>query len=125
MDKEYVMSVAETIRKQLLGLTPMNVILSWGIRNGFKAAIFNEMATLRFDVHARLFTGEVVIAYNEMDYYIVYLRDSEGMHLKLDEVYFDQLGDSIDELIERGTDPEEYDKFCDAQLQKLMSGDFG
>ena len=125
MDKEYVMSVAETIRQQLLALTPMNVILSWGIRNGFMAAPFNQMATLRFDVNARLFTGQVVIAYNEMDYYMVYLRDSEGMHLKLDEIYFDQLGDCIDELIERGTDPAEYDKFCEEQRRKLMSGDFG
>lgn len=30
MDKQYVMQIAETIRQQLLGTTPLDVICSWG-----------------------------------------------------------------------------------------------
>ena len=44
------MQVAETIRQQLLGTTPMNVICSWGALHGFKATTFKDMATLKFYV---------------------------------------------------------------------------
>ena len=118
------MQVAGTIREQLLALTPQNVILSWGIRDGFKATVHNEMASLWFGVNARLFSGEVIIAYNAMDYYEVYLHDSTGFRLELEEVYFDQLGELIDELIEVGPNQEEYEKFCTGEYEKLLRGEF-
>ena len=31
MEKEYVMQIAQTIQEQLIGLTPMPVLMSWGI----------------------------------------------------------------------------------------------
>ena len=30
MEKEYVMQIAQTIKEQLIGLTPMPVLMSWG-----------------------------------------------------------------------------------------------
>lgn len=31
MEKEYVIQIAQTIQEQLIGLTPMPVLMSWGI----------------------------------------------------------------------------------------------
>lgn len=32
MEKEYVIQIAQTIQEQLIGLTPMSVLMSWGSR---------------------------------------------------------------------------------------------
>lgn len=125
MDKEYVLSVADTIRQQLLGLPPMNVICSWGALHGFFATVYKQMATLMFKVNGRLFKGHVLIAYNELDYYEIYLKDENGTRLLQDEVYFDQLCEVIDEAIERGDNPEEYAKFCKQEKAKLLRGEIG
>lgn len=125
MDKEYVMQIADTIRQQLLATTSMNVICSWGALHGFFATEYKNMATLVFKVNGRLFKGEVLISYNEMDYYELYLKDADGIRLVHPEVYFDQLGDIIDETIERGTDAAEYETFCENEHAKLMRGEIG
>lgn len=125
MDKEYVMQIADTIRQQLLATTHMNVICSWGALHGFFATEYKDMATLVFKVNGRLFKGEVLISYNEMDYYELYLKDASGIRLVHPEVYFDQLGDIIDETIERGTDAKEYEAFCENEHAKLMRGEIG
>ena len=104
------MQIADTIRQQLLATTPMNVICSWGALHGFFATVHKGMATLMF---------------NEMDYYEIYLKDANGIRLAHPEVYFDQLGDIIDETIERGTDAAEYNAFCEAEKVKLMRGEIG
>lgn len=49
MDKEYLLEVVETIKSQLLGTTPINTIMSWGV-SGFIATNFKEMPTLMFHV---------------------------------------------------------------------------
>jgi hypothetical protein len=41
MDKEYILQVAETAKNQLLTITPMNVVLSWGVKK-FIATVFKE-----------------------------------------------------------------------------------
>ena len=125
MDKQYVMSVADTIRQQLVGLTPMNVLCSWGALHGFMATVYKGMATLMFEVNGRLFKGHVLIAYNEMDYYEIYLKNKDGIRQIHSEAYFDQLSDIIDEAIERGTDPAEYNAFCEQERAKLMRGEVG
>lgn len=119
------MQIADTIRQQLLATTPMNVICSWGALHGFFATEYKGMATLVFKVNGRLFKGEVLISYNEMDYYELYLKDASGIRLVHPEVYFDQLGDIIDETIERGTDAKEYEAFCENEHAKLMRGEIG
>lgn len=125
MDKEYVLSVADTIRQQLMGQTPMSVLCSWGALHGFFATIYKNMATLMFKVNGRLFKGHVLIAYNEMDYYEIYLKDENGTRLLQDEVYFDQLCEVIDEAIECGDNPDEYAKFCEQEKAKLLRGEIG
>lgn len=123
MDKQYVMQIAETIRQQLLGTTPIDVICSWGALRGFIATVYNDMATLKFFVKGRLFKGYVLIAYNEMDYYEIYLQNESGTKCIHEECYFDQLGEVIDIAIERGEDAEEYEAFCAEEKAKLMRGE--
>ena len=109
MNKEYVMHIAQTIKEQLVSLTPMPILMSWGIGE-FVATVFRELPALRIKVNGRLHAGYVVIALNGSDYYEVYLLKENGA------------GDVIDRAVESGTDKEEYDKFCDRQLAELLSG---
>ncbi len=122
-EKEHVMSVAETIREQLFGLTSPAILMSWGISR-LAATIIDGMAALSLRVNGRIHKGEVIIALNEgVDYYEIYLReDSEERDtLKIaEDVDFTQLSEIIDEAIESGTDKEEYYKFCDEVRQSLI-----
>lgn len=121
MEKEYVMQVAQTIGEQLISLTPMPVLMSWGITE-FAATLFKELPALRIKVNGRLHAGYVIIALNGSDYYEVYLPKGTGAKCVNGEVCFDELGDVIDRAIEKGTDQAEYDRFCDRQRALLLGG---
>lgn len=121
MDKEYVMQIAQTIKMQLVSMTPMPVFMSWGVTE-FAATIFKDLPALRLEVNGRLHTGYVIIALNGSDYYEVYLLKGANSECVNEEVYFDELGDVIDRAIESGTDKEKYDNFCNQQLAVLVSG---
>ena len=122
MDKDYVMQTANTIAQQLLATTRQNVLFSWGAFYGFRAAIYKDMAALKFKVNGRLFQGDVIIAYNENDTYEVYLNNEDGTRLVKDDVYFDEMSEVIDVAIERGENKAEYDAFCEGERIKLMQG---
>ena len=115
------MQVAKTIKEQLVTLTPMPILMSWGIKE-FVATLYGDMPALRFKVNGRLHTGNVIIALNGSDYYEVYLQNDKGTECVNEEVYFDELGDVIDRAIESGTDKEEYENFCHQQLAVLLGG---
>jgi hypothetical protein len=119
MEKEYVMQVAETIRRQLVTLTPTGVLLSWGI-DKFIATVYKDMPALKFMVNGRLHKGYVIVTLNGADYYEVYLRNGRDVQCLCDEVCFDELGNLIDEHIESGTDKTEYNRFCQQQLNILL-----
>lgn len=121
MDKSEIMAVVTTIREQLITLTNSNVLFSWGIQ-GFVATIFKEMATLKFRVNGRLFKGNVLICYNTLDYYEIYLSNENGSKCICNEAYFDNLSEIIDTAIESGTDQKEYEEFCRGEWFKLLSG---
>lgn len=123
MDKEYVIQIAKTIKEQLVSLTPMSILMSWGIKE-FVATLYGNMPALRLKVNGRLHAGDVIIALNGSDYYEVYLQNDKGTECANEEVYFDELGDVIDRAIESGTDKEEYEKFCQQQLAELLGGKF-
>ena len=123
MDKEYVMHIAQTIKEQLVSLTPMPILMSWGIGD-FVATVFRDLPALRIKVNGRLHAGNVVIALNGSDYYEVYLLKDKDVECVNEEVCFNELGDVIDRAIECGTDKEEYEKNCHQQLTKLLSGQF-
>ncbi|MCM1312839.1 MAG: hypothetical protein NC252_08100 [Roseburia sp.] len=121
MNNNRILSIAETIRQQLVGMTPMNILMSWGISK-IVATVIDDMAALKLYVNGRLHKGTVIIALNEgTDYYEVYLRDKAGNTNKIaGDIDFTQLGDTIDEAIERGKDKAEYDKFCEEQRRLLF-----
>lgn len=124
MDKDYIIQIADTIAQQLIATTPKNVLFSWGAFYGFRAAVYKDMAALKFRVNGRLFQGDVIIAYNENDTYEVYLKNEDGTRLVKDDVYFDEMSEVIDVAIERGDNEAEYTAFCEGERQKIMQGQF-
>ncbi|MCD7851501.1 MAG: hypothetical protein LUH63_18370 [Parabacteroides sp.] len=119
MEKEYIMQVAQTVKEQLVALTPMPVLMSWGIEE-FAATLYRDLPALRLKVNGRLHTGFVIVVLNGSDYYEVYLVKGIEVKCVNDEVCFDELGDVIDRAIESGTDKAEYDKFCEQERAKLF-----
>lgn len=119
MEKEYVMRIANTIKEQLVTMTPVPILLSWGIE-GFKATVHRDLPALKFKVNGRLHTGEVIIALNGSDYYEVYFQNGQDTKCINEEVCFDELGEVIDRHIEKGSDEEEYERFCHQQLTTLF-----
>lgn len=104
IDKTHILSVAEEIRQQLVGLTSPNVLMSWEISQ-LTATVIDNMPALRFKVNGRLHKGQVFIALNEgIDYYEIYLADDKGKRKIAYDIDFTQLGDVIDNAIEGGTD---------------------
>ena len=119
--EEYAIQVAQTAKEQLITMTPASVIMSWGIKE-FTAMVYNGMPALRIKVNGRLHTGYVIVALNGSDYYEVYLLHGITAVCVNEEVCFDELGDVIDRAIEKGTDENEYKKFCEQQRALLFGG---
>ena len=120
MDKEYVLQVAEIAKNQLLAITPMNVVLSWGVEK-FIATVYKEMPALKFRVNGRLFKGFVVVALNSSDYYEIYLMNDQETKCITDKAFFDEVGEIIDRTIESGTNKAEYEQFCRQQWNELLT----
>jgi len=124
MDKKEVTATVKTIMEQLVGTTNRNVLFSWGILR-CEAILFKNMATLQLKVDARLFSGYVLISYNAgSDYYEIYLKKGEEVRCVSERSFFDEMGEIIDREIESGTNAEEYNKFCENELYKLISGEY-
>ncbi len=119
--EEYAIQVAQTAKEQLITMTPASVLMSWGIKE-FTAMVYNGMPAFRIKVNGRLHTGYVIVALNGSDYYEVYLLHGITAVCVNEEVCFDELGDVIDRAIEKGTDENEYKKFCEQQRALLFGG---
>ena len=89
MEKEYVIQIAQTIQEQLIGLTPMPVLMSWDIAE-FAATIFKGLPALRIKVNGLLHTGYVIIALNGSDYYEVYLLKGKDAECVNEEVCYNE-----------------------------------
>ncbi len=113
------MQVAQTVKKQLMTLTPIPVLMSWGIEE-FATTLYRDLPALRLKVNGRLHAGYVIVVLNGSDYYEVYLVKGMDVECVNEEVCFDELGSVIDRAIESGTDKAEYDKFCEQERQKLF-----
>lgn len=122
-DIQHILDVARETCRQISRLTPMNVLMSWGV-DTLRATTFRDMPALRIKVNGRLWSEYVIIALDEgKDYYEVWLADRKGNSKKVaDEIDFTQLSDCIDTAIEKGTDEDEYFRFCEAERAKLMNG---
>lgn len=98
MEKDYVLQVADTIKDQLVAVTPIGVIRSWHVEK-FMAVEYKGMAALRFHVSGEAFCGNVIVAHKGQDCYEVHLQNYSGTkHIK-DEVHFMELGETIDRAV--------------------------
>ena len=112
LEKEHVMSVVNTIFKQLVSTTSADVIGSWGVSSIVTTQIVQNingdnyaMAALVLTVDGLQFSGDAYVAYDEgNDYYRIYAVKSDG---KLQEyrkdVAFDEIGSVLDQMIEKGS----------------------
>jgi hypothetical protein len=109
MDAEYINDTAQNILSIIRSGGP--VTWSWGPES-FQATAYKGMAALRFSVDGFVHKGEVVVAYNGgMDLFEVYCLGADGnVTASRDEVYFDELVDAIDQLVEKDCPDKEYDE---------------
>jgi hypothetical protein len=116
LSKEYVQEMAETILQQLTGTTQPMVMFSWGMEKLLATQViehsngdYYHMAALSFIVHGFNYKGKLLIAYDEgVDYYRILGTDEEGELVTLrHDICFDQLGEVLDQIIEKGDMTEE------------------
>ena len=122
MEKEFVLRITNEIFRQIRCGVGMNVIFSWGMEK-LIATIYKERATLALKVSGVLHTGWVYISLDEgRDCYIVTLLtpDRQKEVMVRDEVYCEELGSVIDNLVERKEEwtDEEYEKLAMADSDK-------
>lgn len=127
LDKEHVMSVVKTIIAQLIGTTSSDIIGSWGVSKVYAAQIVrthNEleitMAALVMQVDGFQFKGKVYVALDEgTDHYRIYGEQDGVSKEYYSDVSFDELGEKLDTMIERGKmTVEEYRQ----QVDKFLYG---
>lgn len=100
--KEEVATIAAECFSQIKALTNWAVLGSWGISK-VQYTEYEGMASLMLSVNGFLHKGYVLVSLDEgTDTYTVFCMDEKMCVVKKEEqVYFDQLGDVIDRLVER------------------------
>jgi hypothetical protein len=123
MDEEYVKQIATTAWQQLFWSVNMWTVMSWGVSKKCFTN-YQGMPTLMLRVTGLIHKGWVYISLNEgKDVYEVRLMTTKRKCKKtIDEVYCDQLGRVIDELIEKPSNmsDEEYKIKADADSNAKM-----
>lgn len=112
-----------TIQRQLMLNLDIATFFSWGV-NKMKILLFRNMPTLGLNVSGLLHKGWVYISLNEgMDLYEITLLTSNYRVIKtIDEIYCDQLGTIVDQLVERApgmTDSEYANAIQVEELKRL------
>ena len=123
MDKSHTIEVAATIWQQLKQYTDYNILWSWGIRN-IRAAEIDSRAGLAFDVNGFQYKGTVIIKLDEgADLYDICLVQEGKLTIVRSEVYFDELGSIIDDIVERrqGMSDEEYGQMVESAYSEASN----
>ncbi len=109
MDKAYIDEMCNYI-KEIFSYS-QGVVWSWG------AIVFNhteykEMPALRFEVNGFIHKGDVIVAFNGgADAFEVYCLDkNEAVVNSRDDVYFDELVEVIDSMVEKAGSDETYNE---------------
>lgn len=125
MDEEYVKEIANTAWQQLFWSVQMPVVMSWGVSKKC-CTTFQGMPTLMLRVNALVHNGWVYVSlYEATDTYEVRLMNTQHERQKtVEDVYCDNLGSIIDELIEKPSylTEEEYQEKAIADSNKKMFG---
>lgn len=106
MFKDYTieekMSLVRCIYRQIVAGATMPVVMSWGARD-FRGIDFEGMVTLTFRVNGFRFNEWVLVSYNRgEDLYEIRLMKNHQVIKTITQVYCDQLGEIIDQEVERG-----------------------
>lgn len=124
MEQEFLMRVANEINRQIRCSVTMSVQMSWGVSKRI-ATIYENRATLALRVSGVLHKGWVYISLDEgRDCYVITLLspDKKRVVSVRDEVYCEELGSVIDNLVERKEEwtDEEYEKLAMADSEQKM-----
>lgn len=124
MEQEFLMRVANEINRQIRCGVTMSVLMSWGVSKRI-ATIYENRATLALRVSGVLHKGWVYISLDEgRDCYVITLLspDKKRVVSVRDEVYCEELGSVIDNLVECKEDwtDEEYEKLAMADSDQKM-----
>jgi hypothetical protein len=97
-----VLDIAKTINEQIFWSIDKWTYFSWGVSKKI-ATIHNNMPSLKLRVTGLIHKGWVIISLDGgRDCYIITLQDVKGNIKSVhDEVYCDELGITIDELVEK------------------------
>ena len=126
MEQEFLMKIANEINRQIRCGVTVDVIMSWGISKRI-ATVYQDRATLALRVSGVLHKGWVYISLDEgKDCYVVTLlsADKSKVIKVRDEVYCEELGSAIDNLVERKerwTD-DMYKKLAFADSERKLNG---
>lgn len=124
MEQEFLMRVANEINRQIRCGVTMSVQMSWGVSKRI-ATIFENRATLALRVSGVLHKGWVYVSLDEgRDCYVITLLspDKKRVVSVRDEVYCEELGSVIDNLVERKEEwtDKEYEKLAMADSEQKM-----
>ena len=126
MEQEFLMKIANEINRQIRCGVAADVIMSWGISKRI-ATVYQDRATLALRVSGVLHKGWVYVSLDEgRDCYVVTLlsADKSKVIKVRDEVYCEDLGSVIDNLVERKerwTD-DMYKKLAFADSERKLNG---
>ncbi len=126
MEQEFLMKIANEINRQIRCGVTADVIMSWGISKRI-ATVYQDRATLALRVSGVLHKGWVYVSLDEgRDCYVVTLlsADKSKVIKVRDEVYCEELGSAIDNLVERKerwTD-DMYKKLAFADSERKLNG---
>lgn len=119
MEQEFLMRIANEINRQIRCGVTMSVQMLWGVSKRI-ATIYKNRATLALRVSGVLHKGWVYISLDEgRDCYVITLLSSDKKKVVSvrDEVYCEELGSVIDNLVERK------EEWTDEQYEKLAMAD--
>ena len=103
MEQEFVLKIANEINRQIRCGVTVDVIMSWGVSKRI-ATVYQDRATLALRVSGVLHKGWVYVSLDEgRDCYVITLlsADKSKVIKVRDEVYCEELGSVIDNLVER------------------------
>ena len=123
MNNSYTIRVATTIWQQLKDFTDFSVLWSWGIHK-VRPATLGSQAGLAFDVNGFQYKGTGIIKLDEgADLYDICLVQDGKLTIVRSEVYFDELGSIIDDIVERrqGMSDEEYGQMVESAYSEASN----
>lgn len=103
MEQDFVLKIGNEIYRQIRCGVTMDIIMSWGVSKRI-ATVYQDRATLALRVSGVLHKGWVYVSLDEgRDCYVVTLlsADKSKVIKVRDEVYCEELGNVIDNLVER------------------------